>query len=330
MAERLKEPLEYAMATLLIILMLSFSLYVIGGFKEQASKPVMNIDSLAESILNMALDYEGSPSNWGDGSIDVESFGLSSGLPSTLGLNKVSRISVKEVYGKPNPLYVSYEELNGWIDKSTMGFSMSFKPYLNCSLSYNGSHLTINALSPSGRALTGYPAYLLLLYRNLSIYSVESLTGESIHVGGDLIASCVEVEVGGVTSIAYWVDEQSVEKAYYCAGMLICDRDLSGCTAILTLTPKLAQDSVNKSFTVTVSGVYTGGVWIHDLDVPCPELTSMVVAMCGATIYVAEVYPQQFTYGWPVAPPTYGRCVGTARIGLEHYVVEVKVWWASW
>lgn len=210
----MKEPIEYTIITLLMILLLIAAYNILSMMTPVAFKPILESQALVDKITM----NEGFPENWDEllvlGSGEILDFGLSSGVFSCLDKDKVNLLVYRYLAISSslieNPFYVDPRDIqHAWIDLSERGFILDFVPLLNVSISVDVDGIRVNVFTIDGENKTSDSSIIIIIVSEVDsiIYLnlIESNGFTSFSDTSNIKCVIAYAKLYSVASIGYWV-----------------------------------------------------------------------------------------------------------------------------
>jgi len=210
----LKEPIEYTIITLLMILLLLATYNILSMMSPTAFK--LEVES--QALMDKITLTEGSPKNWDEllvlGPGEINDFGLSTGVFSCLDKDKVNLLVYRYLVSSSNlienPFYVDPKDIQHvWIDLSERGFILDFIPLLNVSISVDVDGIRINVFTIEGENKTSDSSINVIV-----VSEVDSIVYLNLFEGNGFVSlsdtsnvKCVVayVKLYSIVDIGYWV-----------------------------------------------------------------------------------------------------------------------------
>lgn len=210
----MKEPIEYTIIALLIVLLLLSSYNILNMLAPMEFRPEIE----AQTLMDKLVLTEGSPRNWDELLVlnldSLGSFGLGSGDHSRLDRDKVNLLTFRYIGNLShliqNPFYVAPQNIQHlWVDLSERGFIIDFTPLINVTVSVDANGVRVNVFTPRGENKTSEAQVNLIIVSQvdatvyLSLIEGDGFTSIPDTSNIKCVVACVKLY--SLVGIGYWV-----------------------------------------------------------------------------------------------------------------------------
>lgn len=351
----MRESIEYAIASIVVVLIIILTTTTLNFLL-----PVkFSVNSEVKFLMDKLQYYEGKPTYWDKEVVlggNLEDFGLRNRNEDALDKDKVNLITYKYI-GRPsnltlNPLYLSYENLNGWVYTLERGFTVHFKPIFNVTISCDRVgrryKVEVKVYSIDGEEITSdVDINILVVYvgrRNVKILLMKG--GSTVILGSPVKAVAALARKGTIMGLGYYVDEDlyfGVNIGCY----LISPVQLEDVQVMLLFYDEIKDEFKNEvefEYISMVNGVYIYRIyregWNEDVYDNIDSETAMLIAVkdgrqveAAFLSYPASIYSQSgllptplFYFGGSVIPIESSVEKRFIKIGSLLYEVKLYLW----
>lgn len=213
----MKEPIEYTIITLLMILLLLATYNILNIVAPVSFK----LDFEVQALMDKLTRIRGSPENWDEmkvlGLNVINDFGLSSGLSGHLDKDKVNLITYNYLVRSStlvrNPYYVDPKDIqHAWVNLEERGFIIDFILLLNVSVTVDSNVIRVNVFTIDGLNMTSASLINIIVINEtdttVHLKLFENVSYIPLSSASTIKAVVAYVELYSFSSIGYWVDGQ--------------------------------------------------------------------------------------------------------------------------